>query len=65
MLMPLRLRLSGLQRVSLTDSSATKPATVKAHKESTPPEIAASQAPIKTKRAALASALALEAQALA
>ena len=29
-LIPLRLRLSGLQRESLTDSSAAKPATVKA-----------------------------------
>jgi len=64
-LIPLRLRLSGLQRDSLTDSSAAKPATVKVHKESTPPASAASHAPIEISRAALASAFALEAQALA
>jgi hypothetical protein len=64
MLMPLRLALKGLQRAALTDSSALKPATVKAHSVSTPPVSTASHRPMLISRAALAMALALEAQAL-
>src|SRR5258706_12002818 len=63
-LIPLRFRLSGLQRVALTESSAANPLTVRAHSVSTPPATIASHAPIWIKRAALASALALDAQAL-
>src|ERR1043165_7462558 len=63
-LMPLRLRLRGLQHEGLTDSSAAKPATVKEHSVSTPPVSTASQTPMRIKRAPLAIAVALEAQAL-
>src|SRR4030095_1994693 len=63
-LMPLRFRLSGLHCVSLIDSSALNPATVTENTESTPPARTASQTPIRIKRAALASAFALDAQAL-
>ena len=48
----------------LTDSRAAKPATVKRHKVSTPPASTASQTFMRISRAALASALALDAQAL-
>src|SRR4030095_16673819 len=63
-LIPLRFRLRGLHCVALIDSSALNPAPVKPHSESPPPATTASQTPIRIKRAALASAFALDAQAL-
>src|SRR5450830_728484 len=64
MLMPWRLALSGLQRSALTESSAAKPAMVKSHSVSTPPQMTASHKPMLIRRAALAMALALDEQAL-
>ena len=63
-LMPLRAAESGLQRAALTDSRAEKPATVNPHSVSTPPVTTASHRPIRIRRAALASALALDEHAL-
>jgi hypothetical protein len=64
MLIPSRLAENGLQRVALTRLSDEKPATVNAHSESTPPVITASARPMPSSRAALAIALAPDAQAL-
>src|SRR5690242_18951546 len=63
-LMPLRVALNGLHGAALTESRAEKPATVKPHSVSTPHVTTASHSPMRIRRAALASAFALDEQAL-
>src|ERR1700730_3023166 len=63
-LIPQRLRLIGLVRTLLVDSSDAKPCTVHSHSESTPPTTTASHSRNCNNRRADAKAFALEVQAV-